>query len=712
MGASGTKEPNKNYQTHKTYNYQNIQPNNPDFNNNNYNNNNFNNNNFSRSISAQINREPNFGSSSVNLDKVEVDFQKTHKCNYNINELKNLLLNFINNKTEQHYSYIQNEGEVDKNDPFYLLRQYEEEKLTNILNSKKNTVFAEIKNQLNSISPEYDYISLVNKIVESQNGKKIYYEKFLKQIDNINNNHQSPFEIDYLTIMLVGKSGVGKSTLINSLLKLKGGKKARTGTGNFVTEDIRSYQSDALPYIKLVDTRGIELSSGFGAKEIEAMAKKYISEQYNTKNPNNFVHCIWYCITGNRFEQVEIDFLNALRSAYNDNNIPILVIYTQATDKKTIAEMQRYIKDKKIEASFIQVLAERKELVTNQFMEPFGLSDLMTQSLEKTKKALKGEMRSVMTNNISTTISASLKKENSYINTYSFENVILKFCQEYNNLLSDDNCLEYIIRLFCIYLENLFGKCDYSDISKIFRREDLIRNTALRYLDKIKTYLDKILNPILSGCSVDFINYQVKIQKKTNRPIEIQKQRTIEEFNETSKKFLSDYYLYIAQINLIIHFITLICPKFSNCLGKTLEKTINEITKNSNIQESVSDCFLNKFAVYEKKLNSFLDINKDKIDSNNNDFNNFDIGNNFPANNFNNFNNDNNNFNNNAFSSNNQGNNNNGNHFDINFAFVNNENNAFNKPNDGQYMENELPDESELNNNAATPVNFNNYPMM
>ena len=711
MGASGTKETNKNYQTHKSYNYQNIQPNNPDFNNNNLNNNNFNNNNFSRSISAQINREPNFGSSSVNLDKVEVDFQKTHKCNYNINELKNLLLNFINNKTEQHYSYIQNEGEVDKNDPFYLLRQYEEEKLTNILNSKKNTVFAEIKNQLSSISPEYDYISLVNKIVESQNGKKIYYEKFLKQIDNINNNHQSPFEIDYLTIMLVGKSGVGKSTLINSLLKLKGGKKARTGTGNFVTENIRSYQSDALPYIKLVDTRGIELSSGFGAKEIEAMAKKYISEQYNTKNPNNFVHCIWYCITGNRFEQVEIDFLNALRSAYNDNNIPILIIYTQATDKKTIAEMQRYIKDKKIDASFIQVLAERKELVTNQFMEPFGLSDLMTQSLEKTKKALKGEMRSVMTNNISTTISASLKKENSYINTYSFENVILKFCQEYNNLLSDDNCLEYIIRLFCIYLENLFGKCDYSDISKIFRREDLIRNTALRYLDKIKTYLDKILNPILSGCSVDFINYQVKIQKKTNRPIEIQKQRTIEEFNETSKKFLSDYYLYIAQINLIIHFITLICPKFSNCLGKTLEKTINEITKNSNIQESVSDCFLNKFAVYEKKLSTFVDINKDKIDSNNNDFNNFDINNNFPSNNFNNFNNDNNNFNNNAFSSNNESNNNNGNHFDINFAFVNNENNVFNKPNDGHYMENELSDENGLNSNAPTPVNFNNYPM-
>ena len=29
---------------------------------------------------------------------------------------------------------------------------------------------------------------------------------------------------------------------------------------------------------------------------------------------NNFVHCIWYCLTGERFEQVEIDLLNRLRN--------------------------------------------------------------------------------------------------------------------------------------------------------------------------------------------------------------------------------------------------------------------------------------------------------------------------------------------------------------------------------------------------------------
>ena len=61
--------------------------------------------------------------------------------------------------------------------------------------------------------------------------------------------------------------------MINSLLKLQNGERAKTGVGNFVIENIGIYQSQALPYLKLVDTRGIELCSGFGAKEIESMAK-------------------------------------------------------------------------------------------------------------------------------------------------------------------------------------------------------------------------------------------------------------------------------------------------------------------------------------------------------------------------------------------------------------------------------------------------------
>ena len=685
MGASSPEEKNNKVLKHSiSYSY----PQNPS---NNFGFNQDNENNFMKKASGQI---PNYQrENNNNFGNLEPTFEQTHKCKYKINELQNKLSDFIQSKVERHYSYVPNDGEnVDKNDSYYLLRKFEEERLIGIIDSKKREIFTEIKNKLNTISSEYDYISLVNKIFNGEKGKDVYYEKFNKQIDSINRNRHSPFEIEYLTIMLVGKSGVGKSTLINSLLKLQRGERARTGTGNFVTENITTYQSQALPYIKLVDTRGIELSSGFGANEILNMAKGYISQQYKSNNPNNFVHCIWYCITGNRFEQVEIDFLNALRNSYSDNSLPILVVYTQATDKNTIAEMQKYIKDKKINAYFIQVLAERKELVNGNYMEPFGLSDLVSRTLDKTRNALKGEMRSVMTNNIAKSISNSLQKENAYIDKYSFEKVILKFCEQYNSINDDNNCKEFIISLFSIYIENYFDKCNYENVSRILNSEDLIKNTVMRYLNSIRNYLDNKINPLLTQKSIEFINYQVQIQKNTNRAIEIQKQRTIEEFNETSKKFIYDYYMYIAQVNLISFIITMICPRFSNCLAKTAERFIIDISKKPEVQKSVSDCFLSKFHHYEEIVSSFMDDNKAKIDSNNN---NIDINNNYPENNDNNFSNNNNNNNNNNFVNIGGGDNNFGG-FQVNFN-----NNMFYKPN---AEENELPDENEINQNNQ----FNN----
>ena len=685
MGASSPEEKNNKVLKHSiSYSY----PQNPS---NNFGFNQDNENNFMKKASGQI---PNYQrENNNNFGNLEPTFEQTHKCKYKINELQNKLSDFIQSKVERHYSYVPNDGEnVDKNDSYYLLRKFEEERLIGIIDSKKREIFTEIKNKLNTISSEYDYISLVNKIFNGEKGKDVYYEKFNKQIDSINRNRHSPFEIEYLTIMLVGKSGVGKSTLINSLLKLQRGERARTGTGNFVTENITTYQSQALPYIKLVDTRGIELSSGFGANEILNMAKGYISQQYKSNNPNNFVHCIWYCITGNRFEQVEIDFLNALRNSYSDNSLPILVVYTQATDKNTIAEMQKYIKEKKINAYFIQVLAERKELVNGNYMEPFGLSDLVSRTLDKTRNALKGEMRSVMTNNIAKSISNSLQKENAYIDKYSFEKVILKFCEQYNSINDDNNCKEFIISLFSIYIENYFDKCNYENVSRILNSEDLIKNTVMRYLNSIRNYLDNKINPLLTQKSIEFINYQVQIQKNTNRAIEIQKQRTIEEFNETSKKFIYDYYMYIAQVNLISFIITMICPRFSNCLAKTAERFIIDISKKPEVQKSVSDCFLSKFHHYEEIVSSFMDDNKAKIDSNNN---NIDINNNYPENNDNNFSNNNNNNNNNNFVNIGGGDNNFGG-FQVNFN-----NNMFYKPN---AEENELPDENEINQNNQ----FNN----
>ena len=75
---------------------------------------------------------------------------------------------------------------------------------------------------------------------------------------------------------------------------------------------------------------------------------------------NNFVHCFWYCITGTRFEEAEIKLLNTLRATYGENSIPLIIVYTQATDDEAIEHMKKYVKENNIKGNFILILAQKK----------------------------------------------------------------------------------------------------------------------------------------------------------------------------------------------------------------------------------------------------------------------------------------------------------------------------------------------------------------
>ena len=52
---------------------------------------------------------------------------------------------------------------------------------------------------------------IVYTLIQRENGEKAFQEKIEKCVEKIKRN-ENEYRIDYLTIMLVGKSGVGKST--------------------------------------------------------------------------------------------------------------------------------------------------------------------------------------------------------------------------------------------------------------------------------------------------------------------------------------------------------------------------------------------------------------------------------------------------------------------------------------------------------------------
>ena len=143
---------------------------------------------------------------------------------------------------------------------------------------------------------------------------------------------------------------------------------------------------------------------------------------------------------------MEIDLLNSLR-----NKIPIIIVYTQATDDEAFSEMAKYIKDKRIEGYYIKILADRKKLTNGNFLEPFGLDELIRETLKKYGKALQGDMRSVMSNNISQEIEKILQKENSENPSYIKENAV-NFVDGYK-FKNDNDFLIYIIKIFGYNIE-------------------------------------------------------------------------------------------------------------------------------------------------------------------------------------------------------------------------------------------------------------------
>jgi plasmid rolling circle replication initiator protein Rep len=112
-----------------------------------------------------------------------------------------------------------------------------------------------------------------------------------------------------------------------------------------------------VPYLKLVEFKGIGFDINCDPKRVEEDAFNYIQNEIKNNNKNgdynDFFHCIWYCISGTRFEESEKSVLLKLSQVYNDKTIPIIIVYTQNIDNTVSNAMNKFIKDKGINTSFI-----------------------------------------------------------------------------------------------------------------------------------------------------------------------------------------------------------------------------------------------------------------------------------------------------------------------------------------------------------------------
>ncbi len=188
-------------------------------------------------------------------------------------------------------------------------------------------------------------------------------------------------------IVLLGKTGTGKSTIVNALL---GRDQALEGKGKSCTQENKTYSlaqqynfsggsSDWLE-MKILDTVGLEIDAKITKKTLNDI-KRYI-EKASAESETD-INIVWFCINQecSRFESFELDLINEMSIEYE---IPFVVLLTQCRGEND--ELEREINATIPSIRTFNVVAKPIRIRNGFVIEPFGLDEALAFSIEEYDK--------------------------------------------------------------------------------------------------------------------------------------------------------------------------------------------------------------------------------------------------------------------------------------------------------------------------------------
>lgn len=175
-----------------------------------------------------------------------------------------------------------------------------------------------------------------------------------------------------INIVIMGKTGAGKSTLVNTLM---GKPVAKVGTGKSQTLENALYTTahKGIEY-NFFDTVGLECNDDLNRKTLLKVKKRI--EESKQKLSDNDVNVVWYCINANgaTFEDTEKKFIDELIYAHE---IPFVIVLTQAHSRRMAAALKEKILGEYSACEIILVLAEKYIVDEDRIISPYGVRELL-----------------------------------------------------------------------------------------------------------------------------------------------------------------------------------------------------------------------------------------------------------------------------------------------------------------------------------------------
>lgn len=182
-------------------------------------------------------------------------------------------------------------------------------------------------------------------------------------------------------VLVIGNSGVGKSTLINAVL---GNEKAKTGYGSSgITKKLEIYESEEVPF-RIIDTVGFEPSFMKQQKAINAV-KKWSKNSIKEGEENTKINLIWFCIEGTTRKLFPKTIKDLSRATAMWKSVPIIVVITKSysvPEREENIEMVENVFDNQKKKSkslkeIIPVVASTYTLNEAAFAAPEGITELI-----------------------------------------------------------------------------------------------------------------------------------------------------------------------------------------------------------------------------------------------------------------------------------------------------------------------------------------------